>query len=291
MPAPLLHVDLTAGYGRATVLHDVAFTLSPGECLGLVGSSGSGKSTLVLALLGLLPWRQGWAQGYSNLVDQNLLTLPERELRKLRGRRIALVPQSPLSALNPSLTLRKHFREAWRAHQPSNAGLDLRITQLLDQLQLPADATFLDRKPGQISVGQAQRIVLALALLHRPSVLIADEPTSALDPVTQSETIRLLRRIQREENLALVYISHDLISVLQLSDHIGVLAQGRLHHCGATGNLTEDSAHPELRHLLRSLPVPFDALRNHLCNTVTPGRVTPEGTVTDSVVEPVCAFR
>jgi len=223
MPAPLLHVDLTAGYGGATVLHDMAFTLSPGECLGLVGSSGSGKSTLVLALLGLLPWRQGWAQGYSNLVDQNLLTLPERELRKLRGRRIALVPQSPLSALNPSLTLRKHFREAWRAHQPSNAGLD--------------------------------------------------------------------RRIQHEENLALVYISHDLISVLQLSDHIGVLAQGRLHHCGATGNLTEDSAHPELRHLLRSLPVPFDALRNHLCNTVTPGRVTPEGTVTDSVVEPVCAFR
>jgi peptide/nickel transport system ATP-binding protein len=211
---PLLQVRMQAGYGKGTVLEDVSFDLSPGDCLGLVGSSGAGKSTLVLALLGLLPWRQGWARGEVLLDGRNLLEMNEREARTLRGRRIALVPQSPMSALNPGLSLKTHFQEAWRAHRNDLDSLEYRIRSMLDAMQLPSDRAFLARKPDQISVGQAQRIVLSMALLHRPAVLIADEPTSALDPCTAGQTLQLLREMRAREGTALIYISHDLTSVL-----------------------------------------------------------------------------
>ncbi len=263
MSAPLLEVRLTAGYGAIPVLDDVRFTLERGEALGLIGTSGAGKSTLVLALLGLLPWRGGTAAGEVRFEGRNLLTLDEREARGLRGRSFALIPQSPMSALNGALSLKAHFEEAWRAHRKvSRSQLADRMHELLTEVQLPLEAAFLARKPGQISVGQAQRVLIALGLLHRPGLLILDEPTSALDPVTQVEILRLLERLNRE-GTALLYISHDLLSVLNLCSRIAILDGGRIVECLAVDRI-EQASHPATLSLLSALPVPPEVLRKYV---------------------------
>ncbi len=260
-PTPLLHVDLKAGYRAQRVLEDVRFDLMAGERLGLVGTSGAGKSTLVLSLLGLLPWRGGWAKGEVLLNGQNLLSMKEREARRIRGKSVALVPQSPMSALNGALSLRAHFQEAWRAHEDIDATrFNQRVGELMQQVHLPADDKFLARKPGEVSVGQAQRAVIAMSLLHRPALLIADEPTSALDPATQVEVLDLLRHANRQDGTTLLYISHDLTSVLQLCERLAVLDAGRIAESLRVQGIGERAQHPATRALLRTLPVPPEVL-------------------------------
>jgi ABC-type glutathione transport system ATPase component len=260
MSGVLITVKLRAHYGETAVLHDVSFELHRGEILGLVGSSGAGKSTLVLALLGLLPWRNGSVSGEVVFENKNLLAAHDRELRELRGRKIALVPQSPMSALNPAISLDRHFREAWNAHAPRGSdGLRDRLKTLLPEVSLPFGADFLSRRPGQISVGQAQRVLIAMALLHRPSLIIADEPTSALDPVTQMQIVDLLSEMNRRHSTALLYVSHDLASVIRLAHRIAVLDDGRI---------VEDlpvfsfggAHHETTRALIRALPVPPEVI-------------------------------
>ncbi len=259
----LLRVQLQAGYGRVQVLEDVHFELHRGEALGLIGTSGAGKSTLVLALLALLPWRGGFAAGEVELEGENLLVLSERNARAVRGKTIALVPQSPAAALNGAISLRKHFEQAWLAHEKGNPkGLETRLRTLLSEVQLPSNAEFLARKPGQISVGQGQRILIALALLHRPALIVADEPTSALDPVTQAEILALLHRLNRE-GTALLYISHDLLSVLELCQRVAVLDKGRIAECLPVFDIEKTAKHPASLALLHSLPVPPAILRQH----------------------------
>lgn len=273
MKAPVLEVNVTAGYGPRRILHDLQLSLQPGERLGLLGTSGAGKSTLLLALLGLLPWRGGWATGEVRLQGKNLLTLKEKEARHLRGNILALVPQSPASALNAALSLQTHFQEAWRAHENSGkARLALRLEDLLRRVQLPTEAAFLKRRPGQISVGQAQRCALALALLHRPAILIADEPTSALDPATQAEVLALLRSASEEEGTALLFVSHDLLSVLRLCSRFALLHDGRIAET-ARVEAADEVQHPELRRLLQTLPVPARVLLQYTAaSSVEPNR-------------------
>ena len=271
MSEPLLRVQLKAGYGKACVLEDVRFELAAGELLGLCGGSGEGKSTLVLALLGLLPWRGGWAQGEVLLEGVNVLALTERDARRLRGGRIGFVPQSPMSALNGAVSLRKHFEQAWLAHERGlRAQFDERLSALMKQVQLPDSAEFLQRRPGEISVGQAQRVVLALAMLHRPALLIADEPTSALDAVTQAEVLRMLGEIQRAEGIAVLYISHDLLSVLRFCRTLAVLHGGRLVECVPVAALAKGTRHAATEALLRTLPVPLRALLAQATTEVEP---------------------
>jgi ABC-type glutathione transport system ATPase component len=231
----------------------------------MAGTSGAGKTTMVMALLGLLTWRGGKASGEVLIDGINLLTMPSREARKIRGKTIALIPQSPMTALNAAVSLRSHFEEAWRAHESSGRPeLESRLQHLMHEVQLPSsDPHFLSRKPGQISVGQAQRVLIALALLHRPSILIADEPTSALDPVTQAEIISLLRLLNRRNGTALLYISHDLVSVLQLCDRLAVLHLGAIAECLPVAQI-EQARHPATLSLLGSLPVPVRVLLSHL---------------------------
>ena len=256
----LLRVELQAGYAGKQVLHDVRFELKRGEVLGLVGTSGAGKSTLVQSLLGLLPWRGGRVTGEVILHGQNLLALSEREFRKLRGREVALIPQSPMTALNSAISLQTHFNEAWKAHEKSGrAALAERLETLLAEVQLPSDTEFLRRRPSQISVGQAQRVLIALALLHRPALIIADEPTSALDPVTQTQIVDLLKNLNRQHGTSLLYISHDLISVLQLSDRIAVLDAGTIVENLQVAEIGQ-ARHAATLALLRALPVPPDVL-------------------------------
>ena len=284
MSEPLLRIRLSAGYGKTTVLDGVALDLHAGDCLGLAGASGAGKSTLVLSLLGLLPWRCGWVRGEVLLHGRNLLALREREARRVRGKEIALIPQSPLSALNPALSLRTQMKEAWHAHERSSHGFADRVRALMTQVQLPGEAAFLARKPGEISVGQAQRVVLALALLHRPAVLIADEPTSALDPATQREVLGLLRSIQHNEDTALLYISHDLVSILQLCDRVAVLEAGRIAAVHPVQALDEDSVPSALESLLHNLPVPIKVMLQHLRNAGTGAPEVKYGSCTTLVL-------
>jgi ABC-type glutathione transport system ATPase component len=256
----LLRVQLDASYAGRPVLHDVHLELERGEVLGLVGSSGAGKSTLVLSLLGLLPWRGGRVTGEVFLDGEDLLGMPERALRALRGRAVGFIPQSPTSALNPALSLERHFKEAWRAHQRMEGEvLKERMRTLLDEVQLPADRDFLRRRSAEISVGQAQRVLIALALLHEPALLVADEPTSALDPVTQTQIAELLRRLNRSHGASMLYVSHDLVSVLGLCHRIAVLDAGTIVESLRVENL-DRALHSATRRLLKALPVPAEVL-------------------------------
>ena len=259
----LLCVSLDAGYSGKTVLRDIHFELQRGEVLGLVGTSGAGKSTLVLSLLGLLPLRGGRVSGEVIWEGRNLLKLPKRELRPLRGREIALIPQSPMTALNSAISLEAHFIEAWKAHQSGRANeLPRRMQTVLAEVQLPCNREFLRRRPAQISVGQAQRVLIALALLHRPKLIIADEPTSALDPVTQAQIVALIKDLNRRHGTSLLYISHDFVSVLQLSNRIAVLHDGSIAEALPVSRIQE-AHHQVTRALLDSLPAPAEILLNH----------------------------
>ncbi len=262
---PLLELHVTAGYGKRKVLNGLRCHIRPGEVLGVVGSSGAGKSTLVNTLLGLHRWNGGFAEGEVCFKGANLLGLRESEMRKLRGREVALVPQSPLSALNPALTLARHFEEVWRAHRGSRTPLSQsRLRALLAEVHLPQEQEFLSRKPAAISVGQAQRVLIVTALLHQPSLLIADEPTSALDPITQAEILRLLARVSASNCTAMLYVSHDILSVLQLCQRIAILHDGRFVECQEPADLLMSPQHSYTRELLAALPVPANALLEHM---------------------------
>lgn len=273
---PLLRVRLGASYGGKSVLHDIAFDLHRGEVLGLVGTSGAGKSTLVLSLLGLLPWRGGRVTGEIVLDGQNLLQLSEARLRELRGRQVALIPQSPMTALNSAISLENHFREAWKAHEKNeSARFSARVQRLLDEVQLPSDAGFLRRRPSQVSVGQAQRVLIALALLHSPALIIADEPTSALDPVTQAQIVDLLKGLSRNHGATLLYVSHDLVSVLRIADRITVLESGTIVETLPLDRIAA-ARHPASLRLLSTLPVPPSVLLSYHRRPVRKGPYAEE---------------
>ena len=226
---PLLDLAISTRYGRNSVLDGLCLTMDAGEIVGLVGQSGSGKSTLGLAILGLLGRRGGEVSGQILFEGRNLLRLKEKEMRRIRGKHIALVLQSAASALNPALTLEAHFSEAWRAHE-STPWREKRPDALatLAELDLPSSEEFLGRYPSQISVGQAQRVLIGLALLHRPKVIVADELTSALDLVTTHEVLRALRKANQRFGTAILFISHDLAAVGALCGRVAILRQGAI---------------------------------------------------------------
>jgi ABC-type glutathione transport system ATPase component len=220
---------LSAAYqGRAPVLQNAELDIAPGEILALAGRSGEGKSTIAMAVLKLL--RDGKASGEVSFQGRELLSLSEREMRRIRGREIALVPQSPIAALNPALTLGAQFREAWSAHSSAPyTECEPRIRELFSNVSLPPEPQFLRRYPAELSVVDlAQRVLIAMALLHRPALILADEPTSALDVITQAEILDLLARLNRELKTAILYISHDLLSVASLCHRVAILHQGGL---------------------------------------------------------------
>ena len=275
MTSPLLDVSIRAGYGKQTVLHDLTFHLDHGERLGLVGVSGAGKSTLLLAILGLLASKNGWVQGSVQLQQQELTTLPQSHLRRLRGRSIALIPQSPSSALSPVLSLAAHFREAWRAHEEGNeVKMKLRMEEVLSSVRMPCHPEFLRRRSTEISVGQAQRVLIALAILHRPKLIIADEPTSALDPVSRAEILQLLAELTGAGEAALLYVSHDILSVLRLCGRIAVLEGGHIAETVSPADLARSQSQAA-KHLLESLPVPLELLLQHWALSPLPGRNSP----------------
>ena len=251
---PLFSAQVTVHLGARRVLHDVALQIGTQEVVGLIGSSGCGKSTFALTAMNLLALRGGRAEGYVRLDGQDLLTMNPRQLRDLRGRLVAMVLQSPQAAMNPALKVRTHFEEAYRAHsKTTRAAMNETIESVLADVQLTTD--ILDRKPTQVSVGQAQRAIIAMALLHGPKLLIADEPTSALDPINQVEINELFRRLKDEKGISILYISHDLLSVASLCDRVAIMDAGRIVETGATTTVFDAPQHPVTQALTRTARV------------------------------------
>jgi ABC-type dipeptide/oligopeptide/nickel transport system ATPase component len=226
-----------------------------GEIVGLVGQSGSGKSTLALTILGLLDCKHAQVTGSLVFRGRDLLKLRERELRMLRGRAMSLVLQSPLTSLNPALRIRTQMREAWKVHGNGTAAdRESAIQSALASAALSSYPELLQRFPSQLSVGQAQRVLIAMALLHRPALLIADEATSALDVITQSEILALFATLNRETGTSILYISHDLPAVASICHRIAILHEGQIVECGPTAQLFSEPSHPYTRQLIAAQP-------------------------------------
>jgi peptide/nickel transport system ATP-binding protein len=256
MTAALLETRLSVDYpNKPGVLREVRLKVSEGEMVGLVGESGSGKSTIALALLRLLEHKGASITGEIHFTGRDLLQLRAKEMRQIRGRAIALVLQSPIAALNPALRIGTQMAEAWRAHVSGAASKQWKdhALELFERVSLPAEESFLSRYPRQLSVGQAQRVLIAMAVLHKPRLLIADEPTSALDAVTQSEILELFRRLNREMNMAMLFISHDLLAVASLCSRIAILQRGEIIESGPTEQMFRDPRTADTRALLEAV--------------------------------------
>ncbi len=253
---PILQVRLAIDYaGRTRVLDDAEFDVRPGEIVGLVGSSGSGKSSLALAILRLLDAKGGRAHGRIWFDGGDLILAGEDEMRAIRGQRISFVPQSPSSFLNPAMRIDAQLYEAWKAHKRGARMLmEEAVRDAIGQVGLPTDRAFLHRYPGEVSVGQAQRILIAMAILHRPALLIADEPTSSLDVISQADVLRLLTRLNRELGMAILFISHDLLSIAGFCQRVAILSEGRVVEFAETEVIFGSPRHPYTQKLIGAIP-------------------------------------
>ncbi len=250
---PVLEFRLTARYGAHVVLREVHAAIDPGQIVSLIGLSGSGKSTLAMALLRLLEYRGGAVTGSIVLEGRELTGLSGAAMRGIRGNRIGYVPQSPAAALNPKLKVSTLLRETWRAHATAKPPEDA-FASLLESVRLPGTSGFLNQRAGELSTGQGQRLLIALAIMHKPALLLADEPTSALDAITQAAVLRLFRDLNRRLGTAILFISHDLLSVAALSDRVEILHEGGLVESGAPAQIFHSPRHPFTQALVAAMP-------------------------------------
>ena len=242
-----LRVTLQTAQGPAEALRGVDFTLERGRTLGLIGESGCGKSLTALALMGLLP-EGARVSGRIRFDGQELTTLDESALCRLRGNRIGMVFQEPMTALNPLHTVGRQIAESLRLHRGLNAAAArAEALRLLERVQLPQAAERLDAYPHQLSGGQRQRVVIAIALACGPALLIADEPTTALDVTVQREVLKLILELVREDGMALLLVSHDLGLMADSVEQLLVMYAGRVVERGPTAAVFARPAHPYTR--------------------------------------------
>jgi oligopeptide/dipeptide ABC transporter ATP-binding protein len=245
------------GNGRqARAVDGVSYEVRNGETVCLVGESGCGKTVSALTILGIIPQPPAKIMGGTILFDnQNLLDLGEKEMEKIRGNRIAMVFQEPMTSLNPVFTVGNQIRETIMIHEKVSKGdLRTRSVQLLRDVGIPSPEERLKDYPHQLSGGQRQRVMIAMALACNPDLLIADEPTTALDVTIQAQILNLFRELQRKGQMSLLYITHDLSVVATIADRIYVMYAGIIVEQGDASHIFHNPQHPYTQGLLASLP-------------------------------------
>jgi oligopeptide/dipeptide ABC transporter ATP-binding protein len=287
---PLLAVDdltvaIRSDRGSFCPIEEVSFTLAEGEVLGLVGESGCGKSMTALAIMGLLPQPVARVSGGRILFDgTDLVTLPEKQRRRLKGDRMGMIFQEPMTSLNPVYRIGDQLVEALLTHRRMtrdaawSAGLEM-----LDHVGIPAARERMTAYPHELSGGMRQRVMIAMALICRPKLLIADEPTTALDVSTQAQILDLLMSLRQEIGMAILMITHDLGVIAEIADRVAVMYAGRVVENADVFRLFEAPRHPYTHALMRAIPRP-DIEQERL--------VTIEGTVASPLSRPSgCSFR
>ena len=292
--ASLLEVrDLTVGFPNAMPVRELSFSVAPAETLAIVGESGSGKSLTALALMRLLPKTARVASGRIELEGNDLLALPEIEMRQRRGRDIAMIFQEPMTSLNPVLTIGRQIIEVLRLHRGlSQAQARREAADLLDLVRIPNPQRCLDDHPHRLSGGMRQRVMIAIAVACRPRLLIADEPTTALDVTIQAQVLELLDRLRRELPLSLLLITHDLGLVGQWADRVVVMYAGRKVEEAAPDALFSRPLHPYTQGLLAASPRLHDELHYRTARlSEIPGNITSALGETGCPFAPRCPDR
>mgnify|MGYP000573847293 FL=1 len=242
--------------GIVRAVRNVSFDVAPGETLGIVGESGSGKSVTCYSMMGLIPMPPGRIESGSAMLDgTDLLHCPEKELRSIRGKRISMIFQDPMTSLNPYLTIGEQVAEPLVIHE--GAGKKEARDRALEQLALvgiPDAEQRMDAYPHQFSGGMRQRVMIAMALITRPEILIADEPTTALDITVQKQVLDLIRKLQQDMGTSVILITHDLGVVRQYADRINVMYAGRIVESAPARELLEHPRHAYTRALMKSIP-------------------------------------
>ncbi|MNX57385.1 Glutathione import ATP-binding protein GsiA [compost metagenome] len=250
-----LTVDLPPGADRPHALKGLSLTVNAGEIVCVVGESGSGKSLTAGAILGLLPQGVRASAGQVLWEGQDLLKLAPDALRRLRGQRIGMIFQEPMTALNPLRTIGDQIAEVFRTHtRLSRAEIRRRTLGLLDSVRLPDPAQALGAYPHELSGGQRQRAMIAMALALEPALLIADEPTTALDVTTQAQILHLIHDLQRRKGTAVLFITHDFGVVAEIADRVAVMQRGELVESGTADQVLEHPRHPYTRALIAAVP-------------------------------------
>ncbi len=245
-----LHVAFGSRKERVSVVNGVDFSLKRGEVLGVLGESGSGKSVMLRSLMGLFP-RRTEHRGQIRLLGRDILGLGPRALRPIRGRDIAMVFQEPMTAFDPVFTVGRQITEAIRAHEGlSETEARARALELFERVAIPSAKSRLSNYPLERSGGMRQRVMIALALACRPKVLLADEPTTALDVTVQIQILLLLRELQREMDMAVIFVTHDIGVAQEVSDRIGVMYAGRFVEMAPTRDIIRTPRHPYTHGLL-----------------------------------------
>ena len=259
--APLLEVQDLKTYfftrtGVVKAVDGVSFTLEPGETLGIAGESGCGKSITALSIMGLVPKPAGRTVGGKVLLEgEDLLTKSSQEMQAIRGRQLGMILQDPMTSLNPLFTVGNQVFETLRQHSSqASSGLRARALELLQQVKIASPEVRLRDYPHQMSGGMRQRVVGAIALSGTPKVLIADEATTSLDATIQYQYLQLLKEIQRETGLAIIFITHDFGIVAKMCDKVIVMYAGRIVESSNTRDLFDQPAHPYTEALMQSVP-------------------------------------
>jgi peptide/nickel transport system ATP-binding protein len=250
-----LRVEFPTRRGTLVAVDDVSLAVAPGEVLGLVGESGAGKTLTGLAIIGLLERPGRIAGGEVRLEGRRIDNLPHDELRRVRGRRIGVIFQDPLTSLNPLYTIGEQLEETILTHLPlTKPAARARALALLRDVGIPAPEARLHQYPHQFSGGMRQRVVIALALAAEPSLILADEPTTALDVSIQAQIIALLKRLCRERGTAVLLITHDMGVIAETAQRVAVMYAGRLVEVGPVRDVLHSPRHPYTRGLMGSIP-------------------------------------
>ncbi len=257
-----LRIELTTRDGTAPVIDDLSFELEAGETLSFVGESGCGKSMTALALMGLLPDKIGRiASGAIRFNGEDLTTASDARLRDIRGNEISMIFQEPMTSLNPVFTIGEQIAEVLRAHQglSRQAAWDHAV-ELIDAVRIPSPGDRASAYPFQMSGGQRQRAMIAMALAFKPKILIADEPTTALDVTVQAQIFDLLRNLRSQTGTSIILITHDMGAVAEMAERMIVMYAGRKAELGPVAQIIEHARHPYTQGLISCVPHLHDVL-------------------------------